>query len=530
MAVDIKNLIAAINPGIYCEKFKVENGITINLANQVKKIAREQGYLKAAEKAKLIESNYMEIDDHMEVEEVSDKPVYYKNPFKLAALKNPVEKHVLVYDSFGESLEPIYFWLLDTINKEYKDIKKIEKVIDNFVSSPGSAHFSEMGGKATKMQEEAMKLLAAANQVIKSIINIIYDLKEMKMRLDLYKNLKSDKPEVKDSARLSLKQLWMDTVDTKRGNTAIKLMAQQFQYVTLIDAFMAADSLKSIEKMDLNDRVKRILLQRVGEFEDWLKASEKELTKRFEIEKIYLKSQVNSVKIYARWVKPYLKAAKALEQRATPTAALVNAFNTSLFELALLAIGDYNPMKEDIPKGDLPKMVATAKRRDYSMLMLVELTFRSAPERTQQGGYGFRGRVEISFTSFALNTDELELLKGEIEKDDLGDLFEAIGGVTDDSMEQLKVDIDELLKDEDEEKEKKKDENTNPFSALFSLFKKEEAPPAKKSESKETKGPAKIAPDNEMEKVMRDRAVVIAREQCRKIYDLYKKAHNLPGF
>ncbi|MEK6892726.1 MAG: hypothetical protein AABX07_00830 [Nanoarchaeota archaeon] len=523
MAVDIKNLIAAINPGIYCEKFKIENGITANLREQVKSIAQEQGYLKAAEKAKLIESDYMEFDD------ASDKAMYYKNPFNLTALKAPVEKHSLIYDSFGESLEPIYFWLLDTINKEYADIKKIEKVIDNFISSPGSAHFSEMGGKATKMQEEAMKLLGAANQVIKSVINIIYDLKEMKLRLDLYKNFKSDKPEIKGSAQLSLKQLWMDSVDIKRGNSSIKVMAQQFQFVTLIDAFMAADSLKSIEKIDLNDRVKRILLQRVGEFEDWLKASEKELAKRFEIEKIYLKSQVNSVKIYARWVKPYLKAAKALEQRATPTAALVNSFNTSLFELAFLAIGEYDPIKDDIPKGDLPKMVSTAKRRNYNTLMLVELTFRTAPERAQQGGYGFRGRVEVSFTSAALNTDEIEVLKKEIEKDDLGDLFKTIEGVTDDSMEQLKVDIDELLKDEDEEKEKKKEEDTNPFSALASLFKKETLP-AKKSESKESKSPAKIEPDNDIEKVMRNQAVVKARQECRKIYDLYKKAHSLPGF
>jgi len=37
---------------------------------------------------------------------------------------------------------------------------RIDKLVDNFVAAPGSGQFSEIGQKATKMQEEAMKLLA----------------------------------------------------------------------------------------------------------------------------------------------------------------------------------------------------------------------------------------------------------------------------------------------------------------------------------------------------------------------------------
>ena len=68
-------------------------------------------------------------------------------------------------------MEQLYFWILDFMQE--KLYKKVEKITDTFSSSPGSGHFSELGMKATKMQEEAMKALGAVNQVLKSVLNII---------------------------------------------------------------------------------------------------------------------------------------------------------------------------------------------------------------------------------------------------------------------------------------------------------------------------------------------------------------------
>src|SRR3989344_5618286 len=254
MAVNIHNLIASINPGVFCEPFIEEEGKRVDLREKVKKLVKEKGYLAAAEVAKPKESSAMDFDER----------IPYISPFKLAGIKNPIEKHYLSYDSSGQNLEPVYFWILDNLYQEYRDMKKVDKLIDNFVSSPGSGHFSEMG------------------------------LKEFKIRLDLYEELKSSKSEEKNSAMLSLKQIWMDTVDAKRGNTSIKALTLggQSYFVTLIDAFMASDSLKVVDKLDLNDRVKRLLQQRVGEFLKWVEESEKELRKRYEIERTYLKSQV----------------------------------------------------------------------------------------------------------------------------------------------------------------------------------------------------------------------------------------------
>ena len=308
MAVDIKNLIAAVNPSLYCNS---------EVKSEVKDLVKDSGFLKAAEKAKLIDPSYMDFIN-----------IGYNNAMSKKGLKAPLEQHTLIYDSFGEGLEAIYFWLIDFAGNMYK---KVDKVIDNFVSSPGSSHFSEMGMRLTKMQEEGMKMLGAANQVLKSILNIIFDLKEFKMRLAIYEKLKAESKEEGESAMLSLKQIWLDTVDFKKGNSSIKALAlsQQGGFVTLIDAFMAVENEKleyKGQKIDLNDRVLRLLQQRIGEFLIWIKESERELKKRYEVERKYLKSQVNTVKLYARWAKPYLKATKDLEQRASSTAALVTLF------------------------------------------------------------------------------------------------------------------------------------------------------------------------------------------------------------
>ncbi len=517
MALDVHNLIAAINPDVFCDE---------SVKKEVKSLKKEKGIREATKKAKPIKSEFMDFDE-----------IVYKNPFKKVGLKNPIEKHTLTYDASSESLEQIYFWILDKLNKEYDDIISIDKLADNFISAPGSSHFSEFGMKATTMQNQGMKLLGDANNVLKSILNIVYDLKEFKLRLGLYENYNTSKNEAeKGAALLSLKQVWMDTVDQKRGNTGIKMMAQQYDYVTLIDAFMAANSVDDVVKpaskggLDLNERVRRIVQQRIHEFFFWLKESEKELKKRFEIEKTYLKSQVNSVKLYAHWAKPYLKAARALEQRASPTAALVTVFNTALFELLMLAAGEYK-VSDEIMRGNIPKIFSNPKIRKYRTILIVQFNFRSIPERTGQQGYGYRGRVDITFTSYALNDEEIELLKKEVDKDDFEDTFALIEGATSESLEQIQEEIDQFLnedKNKKEEKKKEKENTGNPFSALTDSFK--ELFGMKKKDEKKDEKRGEIKSDSDLEQVMRSQVLIKARKECRKMYGMYKSAHSMPAF
>jgi hypothetical protein len=507
MAVSIHNLVAAINPKLYCDP---------SVRSEVEKMVKKEGYLKGADKAKPLDVVYMDLID-----------IQAKSAVSAPGIKAPVEKHTLIYENMNEGAEAIYFWVIDKLS----DIgfKKVDKIVDNFISSPGSGHFSEQGQKASRMQDEGGKWLGAANQVVKSILNILYDLKEFETRMELYTQYNAKDKNLQEGALISLKQVWMDTVDIKRGNTSLKSLAfsQQGAFVTLIDSFMSIKDEAHADKVDLNDRVRRLLKQKITEFNIWVKESERELKKRYEVEKTYLKSQINVIQLYARWAKPYLKAAKALEQSASPSAALVTTFNTSLLELTVLAESGYDPA-DDVNKGELPKLFKTAKTRKYAAVVVVEFKFRSVPERTQQG-YGFKGKVEVTFTSYGLSDEELKILRDEIAKDDVMDVMAVIEGATTESLGTLRDDLTKYLghipgisKDEKKEKEEKAEEEPNPFKALASFFRTE-----KKEEKPQPSKPGEIKKDSDTEKILRSQAIIDARKRSYLLYDLYKKSHKM---
>jgi len=469
-----------------------------------------------------------EIDDF--IAEVSP---YYKSRKEKkdrgADLSVPGMEYNLVYDSTTETLEPIYFWILDEMNKRFKP-KNVEKITDNFASSPGSGHFSELQGKASQMQQEASRILGTVNNILKGVLNLIYDLKEFKIRLSHYDSTKSSDSNIKEAGNLALKQIWMDKVDMQKGQGSINAMSSgNLQFVTLRDGFMIANSVSDIKKMDLNDRVKRILEPRIQEFLEWKTRSEQELRKRFEIEKIYLKSQVEALRLNSRWAKPYLKAAQQLIQneKLSSNPGLVTAFNTIMLDLCLMGKGEID-VKDYVTQRKLPKDFRKFNNlRKYYQIVLIDLSFRGIPSKVGQH-YTFGGRAELNFRSYALNQDELDLLKEKLKESDLSSALKFIQGMTDDSLEQLKIDIDELTGDE---KEKKKEEISDPFTAMFSFFKSDkkdnkdvEKERINKLKKKGVKG------ENYAEKYLRAWADAEAKNTCFSIYDIYKKGVGMPTF
>jgi hypothetical protein len=562
MAVDIHKLIAVICPDIYCSNDMIKDPVTgiEKPSRELVKEAVKKGIAKYNSDLKLLRQKKIdEKDFHMYL---NDKfyidAVKYAIPKKYEAidfgdiifrnaanpdhsktkglLDSPIEVHKCSYDNFNESLETSYFSILATLNN--LGLGKQVKVVDNFMSSPGSGHFSEMGQKATRMQEEAMKMLGATNQVVKSILNLIYDLKEFKIRLGLYQKLNSTNESEKIAAMFSLKQVWLDTVDAKRGNSSIKAMAlTQANFVTLIDAFMAVkdESLKDETgtEIDLNERVKRILKQRVLEFQMWVRESERELRKRFDLEKMYLRSQYNTVLLYARWIKPYLLAAKKLEQNASDRATIVNMFNSTLLELVVLAKGGAYDPDDDVVKGDMPKLFRQKQYKDYAAkkgfthFEIVEFTYTSYPERANNA-YGFRGKVEVTFWGYALSSDELKTLEAELQKDDIDDVFGWIERSTGQSLGTLRQDINLLLAD-DEDPLKRSDEGSTKkeesiWDIFTSVFKTE---PAKPKDKLEKKG---LPEDGYLDKMLRAQSILTARSRAAKSFELYKKSKQMPTF
>jgi hypothetical protein len=441
----------------------------------------------------------------------------------------PVAVHTLGYDSAVETLEPVYFFILDLMNDFGLST---EKLIDNFSSSPGSGHFAELGQRATIMQNQATKVLGDINTVLRSVLNIIYDLKEFRVRLQSYDDLKGSN---KDAAILSLKQIWMDKVDIQKGNSSIKAMALgQGGFVTLIDAFLASKDEKDAQRLDLNDRVKRILIPRINEFNIWLTQSEQELRKRYEIEKSYLKSQVNSLKLYSRWAKPYLKAASDLENKDMGREpALVKTFNTILLNLVLIGKNELK-VKDSAMDGLLPKDFSkdnfVKKLRKYYSCIVVELTFRGIQRVSQQAHFTFGGKADVTFKAYALNEDELNKLNKELDKSDVEDVLKLIEGATDDSLKQMQDEINFFLEEKDKKEEKKSNQDeSNPFLALFGFYDKkgkEEAP--KKKEDAPDKP---LRKDDWIEKThLRPLAEEIAKATAMSLFDIYKKSHGMASY
>ncbi len=434
---------------------------------------------------------------------------------KTPVLKKDIQ-YTIIYDAFGEGLEHIYFWFLDFMRDRYQGLgMDVSKTKDDYEASVTSTFFGEHGARATRMQEQAMKMMQTINTVIRSMINIIYDLKEFEIRLEIYTKYHSKNKEDADAALLSLKQIWMDQVDIKRGRGSINNLTQQLQFVTLRDAFMVAKTVKEVDKIDLNDRVKRILKPRVQEFLAWLDLSERELRKRYNVEKSYLKSQLSSLKLYATWTKPYLKAAQQLGMKEFNQPDVVNAFNNLILELALFG------------KTSIGKTGAKDKEKEYFGCVEIILRYRTVPltTRTQQGTqFIHSGRTRVDIKAYAFTNEDLELLKEQELYEGL-DLIEDMVGTP---LSELREDIDKYLKEEKEEEKKKKEKEmptqldiAMPFRALKEGFKDISQPFKPLFRIK------KKAREPWQSSELRKQAESDARVKADIIYDVYKKTHGM---
>ncbi|MBU2496491.1 MAG: hypothetical protein KJ767_00330 [Nanoarchaeota archaeon] len=433
----------------------------------------------------------------------------------------PLTEYKLNYDAFAETLEPVYFWVLDFMQENLGLGLKVEKLVDNFTASPGSGYFADIGMRATRMQEQGMKILGTINTVMRSVLNLVYDLKEFEIRLSNYDAYRSKDEKTKEAGLLSLKQIWMDRVDIRKGGASINMLSQQLDFITLRDAFMRAKNPNDVDKLDLNERVKRILKPRVAEFLDWVDRSEKELRTRYGLQKSYLKSQVNALKLYTRWVKPYLKASEELMMmnRDLSRADLVTAFNTVVLELQLLGISkfDIDSVRRAISAKEFPENFQNARlRQNLYACLFVDFSFRGLPRIASKGEsthYVHSGRTSMVLKSYVLNEDEYNLLKKEIEKSEVFEGLRLVEGVTADTLEPIHEDLMRYI----DEKPEKKAKSKSIWDSLFGTS---------KSKKKEMERPRR---ETFLEKQIRELlAETKATKTAYKMYDTYKKAHGMP--
>ena len=445
-----------------------------------------------------------------------------KLAFPLIVGKPTAADYKIIYDSLGEGLEPIYYWLVDYMSDSGPgglglDVKKGEEWID---ASVGGGYFGEIGQRSTLMQQKAMEYLGAINQVIKSILNLIYDLREFDIKLKAYDQSNSEDAKERREGMISLKGVWMDQVDARKGRGSINLLAQDLQFATLRDAFFYVDDTKSVEKLDLNLRVRNILTRKLQEFDAWYKFSEKEIRKRFEIEKTYLRSQYGTLKLYANWIKPYLLAAQKLKVQKTDLNSLmkpnvVNAFSNMEMEIKLYG-------KKEVKPENVHESLSNVKLdKKYYAVIEITTNFRSVPSALSgQGGrhYIHGGRTTIGIKGYVM--DDVEV--GVLESHELYEDMDLIDDYVGNSLKQLQDEVDEFLipKVQVEVKKEKPKILDNPFKGVIRGFKEALTPLVGSS------GKGKIVPKfiyDDVEKVTKETAVSLAN----RIYSIYKKTHGM---
>ncbi len=474
------------------------------------------------------------IKSFLEKEEYTDIKKDLTKEIVPIIVKEPLSEYNLIYDSLSEGLEPIYFWMVDTLSDKPPAGLGLDvwKGTEEFEASVTSGYFGEIGQRATLMQQKAMEYLGTINNIIKSVLNLIYDLKEFEIKLKPYDDLKNKdtSKDDKKAAIYAIKGVWMDQVDARKGRGSINLLAQDLQFITLRDAFFVVDKTEDIEKIDLNERVKNILERKLKEFNDWKEFSEEEIRKRYTIEKEYLRSQYGTIKLYANWLKPYLIAAQKLKMRGIGSDGkinprsltnpnIVNSFSNMEIEIKVYG-------KKELSPGSIHESFKEIEiDTKYYALTEITMKFRSVPSTLSgQGGrqYVHGGRVDIIFKGYAVDKTELDAIEAIENYQDMELIDNYIGT----SLSLLQDEIEKYLKGPNKKEErpiKKHQGFDNPFKGLFDGFMQIYNPISDTFFKQKRKGPQVVY--DEMEGFSKKQA----KSQTYLIYNLYKRTHAMPA-
>lgn len=377
--------------------------------------------------------------------------------------KGAAAKFFLEYQDTNLSLEEVYFWLVDALrNQKFK----LEKTVDTFSSSVTSSFGGASGQKLSINQDRAMQYLKYISDMVKSLFQVVRELRVIDERMDLYE--KSQKGD--HAAEVSLRGYWVDLVEGGSKNPgSVFGLAASVGFATLPDLFFSSPAMKSddvekeVAKLEFNDSLKNVLKRKLMTYMVWKERTYNELMQRRGFTLHYLKQHYSTIKLYIDWLKPYLKNARRLQQRDDPQKSvdIINAFESSVVEIEFIAI-----------KG---------KPQDhYVGVLLYNYFYRVKPQMSftdssyQQRGPIHVGRVTINMCGYIWTKKDLynyRRMKVEEDFELLGELDEtvkeavsALGDQFLDYLKELKLDVSGFERDED--KNEKPKPKPKPVSAL----------------------------------------------------------------
>lgn len=422
-------------------------------------------------------------------------------------------------------LEPTYYWLTDFLEDMGYELNKTHEAISAAVAS---SFFSDLGAKKTRMEQAAREIMANINTVVKSIVNLIYDLKEFDRRLEIFEDIHSLNKEKKDAGEIAIKSVWMDEVDTKRGIGSINQLSSsgKLEFVTLRDAFLQAKSVSDVKKMDLNTRVQRIVKSRIIEYEKWRNSYEKDLRQRRKIELAYLKSQVKSLKEYSSWARPYLISAQKLRNSQELGKNMPEFFDTSKMNIIMKGKKAVNgpTINQELQLGLFNRKDPFKNMETMYSIIELDFSFSSKPvliARGEGNNYRHVGAINVIFSGYALTDSENRKIEEEEMQESL-ELAKSVEDMTKESLEAIAEDIEKYIN------EKEKKEISNPFKFLkpiedlnnfiLDLFKPLKYIIPKEYTRKHRKNKYKL-------RILRKEAKEKAKKDVNTLFYLYRKAN-----
>jgi hypothetical protein len=457
----------------------------------------------------------------------------------------PLRRYRLVYESQNATIEHTYFWVYNHLLQDqgYGDIIK---TLDTFSASENSSFWGMTEQRKGLQQEKASNYLGLIGRMVKELFQIVREIRIIKERLRLYK----EAAEGKQASDIALKGYWVDFVEGgNKSGSNIYVMARELGFGTLPDLFYATyvrddgdvDKVVGEKAKEFNEKVKEVLRRKLALYMVWRKETEKELKVRERFTMRYLRQHWAVIRMYAAWVRPYLRNVQKLTapDKYDHNPELISSFEGALMEIEFLA------KRPAMDRGYSVKGPDGKEQTIYPVI-LATFNYRVSPQMVFSADGGNRGpahfgRVEFSLRAYGWTQSDIDAYLKYRDKETL-ELIQMIDSSVKDAMEALGNDLMEYLKEagetfpsdetkEDEPKRPKKEKRQpmnffEPFTALFDGFKEMALLPfggqllPTKEERHGPRGSSSAAKD----------AAKDAAKTSFMVFKLYKKAHGMPAW
>jgi len=405
----------------------------------------------------------------------------------------PIRRHRLLIESTTDAAENSYYWIIDHM-KYVWGYNNFKKITDAFSTSQMSSFFGVSEQRLGLQQDKVSQYLRGISEMIKSLFQLVQELRKIDERLDFYENSLNRKTEQEGTgSEITLKGIWIDNVEGgSKSPASVYGLANEVGFSTLPDLFFRVRANdKNVEKRieeagydkvlteiieDINKnvdtiqgfnlKVKEILKRKLTQYYVWKLRTHKELKTRKNFTIKYLKQHYETIKLYIGWIKPYLKNIKHLtnKESSLKSADLISSFEGAALEIELICT------KKGTTKGETT----------YYPVIVANWYYRTRPSMDKytqdyQRGTAHTGFTEITLRGYVWTEKDIEdytQLREEEELELLGNIDQSLK----DALDSIGDDLKNYLKEtetppEPTETQKPKNKLTQTFDELLEPIK-----------------------------------------------------------